>query len=73
MPTYTFKRISTEEVWTEFMSMSDREELLKDPDIEQVIAAPSIISGVTKKPDDGFNDVLKRIKSHHHRSVVRTF
>lgn len=73
MPTYSFRNRTTEEVWTEFMSMSDRAELLKDPNIEQVIAAPAIISGVTKKPADGFNDVLKRIKSHHHRSVVKTF
>lgn len=33
----------------------------------------AIVSGVTKKPDGGFRDVLKRIKSANHRSNIETF
>lgn len=56
------------------MSISDRDELVKNPDIEQVVCAPRIsYSGVSKKPDSGFRDVLKRIKKANIRSNINTF
>lgn len=73
MPTYTFRRLSTGEEWTDFLSISSRDELVKDPDIEQVPVAPAIISGVAVKPDNGFRDVLKKVKSSHWGSNINTF
>lgn len=64
MPTYTFRDKTTGEEWDEFLSLSGREERLKDPNIEQVPVAPAFvsgISGVTHKNDSGFNDMMSRI------------
>lgn len=64
MPLYEFRRISTGETWEEMASFSKREEILQDPDIEQVIAAPNLVSGVSirNKTDHGWRDVLKKVK-----------
>lgn len=64
MPTYTFRNKATGEEWDEFLSFSAREDLLEDPNIEQVPTAPAFISGlagVTHKNDSGFNDMMTRI------------
>lgn len=64
MPIYQFRNKSTGEEWEEFLSFSGRELKLEDPEIEQVITAPAIISGiagVTHKNDSGFNDMMSRI------------
>lgn len=64
MPIYEFRNKVTGEEWEEFLSFSGREEKLLDPDIEQVITAPAIISGiagVTHKNDSGFTDMMSRI------------
>ncbi len=64
MPIYQFRNKITGEEWEEFLSFSGREEKLKDPEIEQVVTAPAIISGiagVTHKNDSGFGDMMSRI------------
>lgn len=65
MPTYEFYNKVTEEQWEEMMSISAREQFLKDnPDVVQVITAPAFISGisgVTHKNDSGFGDMMSRI------------
>lgn len=65
MPIYEFRDKDTGETWEKFLSMSAREEYLaENPNIEQVISAPALISGisgVTHKTDSGFNDLLNRI------------
>mgnify|MGYP007073092439 FL=1 len=64
MPIYEFRDKTTGEECEEFLSFSGREEKLKDSNIEQVITAPAIISGiagVTHKNDSGFNDMMSRI------------
>lgn len=73
MPTYNFRRISTGEEWSEFLTIAARDELVLDPDIVQCPAAPAIVSGVKRKPDDGFRDVLKKVKSSHWKSTINTF
>lgn len=74
MPSYTFKNKTTGEVWDETLTMSEREERLKDPNIEQLITGINIsYAGGTKKPDSGFRDVLKKIKSNNIRSNINTF
>ena len=70
MPNYNFKNAITGEEFTEFMSMKDKDNLLEqNKDIVQMLSGPpgfgdSIKMGL-KKPDDGFRDILRRVKSHH--------
>jgi hypothetical protein len=64
MPLYHFKNIATGEDWETFISISAMEDLVQDPNIEQIIYAPAFISGVggvTHKVDSGFNDMLSRV------------
>lgn len=76
MPLYTFRDKTTGEEWDELLSFSGREELLKDPNIEQVITAPAIISGisgVTHKTDSGFKDMMSRIaEANPHSPMAQT-
>ena len=66
MPTYRFKDKDTGQEFEEFMSISLREDYLKqNPNLEQMIAGiPSIADpvtiGVTKR-DSGFREVLQKI------------
>jgi len=77
MPTYAFRNTETGDEWTEFMSNSEREEYLaKSPHIIQLITSINIVAGVAagrNKPDAGFRDVLKEIKSKHRGSTVNTW
>ena len=75
MPTYTFKNIKTGKIWEETISISARDEMVKNPEIEQIIdTAPSMsYKGTRTKPDQNFRDVLKKIKSKHRGSNINTF
>ena len=42
MPLYSFKNKKTRKVWDEILSFEEREELLKDKNIEQVLTAPML-------------------------------
>nr|BAR34471.1 hypothetical protein [uncultured Mediterranean phage uvMED] len=42
MPLYSFKNKKTRKVWDEILSFKEREELLKDKNIEQVLTAPML-------------------------------
>lgn len=73
MPLYDFMRISTGETWEELMSISNRDELLKDSDIIQIPAAPRIVSGVvgiSMRTDDGFKEVLSKVAEAHPASAL---
>lgn len=79
MPTYLFRNTKTDEQWEEFMGISECEKYLEDnPFVERLVnGAPMICDptrvGVRSKPDDGFRDVLRNIKSKHRRSNINTF
>lgn len=78
MPTYSFSNKNSSEIFDMFLSITEREDYLKNnPHIEQLISAPAIVSGISKKPDAGFRDILKNIKKKHSqgltRSTVNTF
>jgi hypothetical protein len=61
MPTYVFKNKETDEIIEKFMSMSQREEFLKEnPNMESVIGAPALVRDTPKLPG-GFRDVLQKI------------
>ena len=72
MPVYIFKNNKTNEVYEKFLSMSEREEYLKDnPDINQVPTAPNIVAGVGGiRKDAGFNEVLSKVSEAHPTSAL---
>lgn len=78
MPNYTFRNKRSKKEFTRFMSVSDREEYLKDnPNMEQILT--SAIATVDahrlgrKKPDDSFREILKEIKKKNPGSNINTF
>ena len=66
MPTYTFLNTETEEVIEKFMSMSSREEFLKD---NPAISCDAVGLGF-RKNDAGFNDLMDRIGKANPGSAV---
>jgi hypothetical protein len=72
IPTYNFRK-EDGTVYTEFMSFSAVEQYCLDNGVEQVLSAPMIVTGVNQKPDNGFRDVLKRIKKANINSTIDTF
>lgn len=79
MPTYTFLNTENGETWTEFMTVQDRDDFLKEcPYVEQQICAPAIVSGINtfghkRKPDNAFRDKLNSIKKAHPNSKINTY
>lgn len=67
MPLYSFVDKDTGEEFTELMSSSEREDFLREnPNMQQILAALNIVSGVGGiRTDGGFQDNLQRIASHH--------
>ncbi len=76
MPTYTFRNQETEEEFTTVMTISEREEFLKNnPHIKQCLATPAFADSArigVRKIDRGFNDVLQKTKSAHLHSTINT-
>ncbi len=76
MPTYTFTNTETQEVFTEIMSISDRDKFLENnPHIKQNLATPGFADPVrlgVRKIDRSFNDVLLKAKNAHLHSTVNT-
>jgi hypothetical protein len=77
MPTYLFVNHQTGKEWTDFMSISARDEFLAaNPHVEQLVyGAPRIVSMVGTKPkiDDAFRDKLKEIKKRNPRNTINTY
>ena len=71
MPLYTFMNKDTNEVFTEMMSISQREEYLsQNPNITQQIVKVNMISGSGLKNDGGWNENLSRIAEAHPNSAL---
>lgn len=79
MPTYTFINNKTQEEFSLFMSMSEKDTYLIDnPDVTQTLLAANPVCdptrvGISSKPDDGFRDVLRNMKKKHLHSTINTF
>ncbi len=74
MPFYTFRSRVTEEEQTLEMTMAEREQFIVDnPDLEQIIAKSTFLynTGVLKH-DNGWTDMLGRIKSANRGSTIDT-
>ena len=73
MPTYVFKDRLTGEQFEKFLSISEKEQFLKDnPDYKSVLTAPNIISGarVGTGKLGGFKEVLQKVGEDHPGSAV---
>ena len=71
MPLYTFMNKDTDEVFTEMMSISQREEYLsQNPNITQQIVKVNMISGTGIKNDNGWKENLSRIAEAHPNSTL---
>ena len=80
MPTYTFRDTETLEEFDKVLSMSEREPYLKEnPNLQQIHRKTAQLidsrntSACNNKPDAGFRDVLKTIKSHHKINNINDF
>lgn len=74
MPTYGFLNNDTGEEFTEFMSISGLDLYLENnPHLTQTVnGAPMIIGGVNQKPDQGFRDILRKIKKDANKGIKRS-
>lgn len=72
MPLYQFKDPDTQEIIEKFMSLSSREEFLKEnPRLQPVISAPAIVAGVGGfRNDDGWKETLNKIATAHPASAL---
>jgi len=72
MPTYDFRNTKTGEIFEEMMTISAKEQYLKDnPHIQQLVSGINIVSGVSGKSfrqDGGWKDNLSRIAEAHPQS-----
>ena len=71
MPTYDFINTKTGKKFTEFMSISEKEDYLKNnKHIKQGIGKINIVSGTGIKTASGWKDMLSRIGDAHPGSKV---
>jgi hypothetical protein len=74
MPTYTFENIKTGKIVEKTMSMSERDNFVNNNNnFRQVFTSLNIVggvSGLTHKPDSGWNDTLQKIAEKHPNSPL---
>jgi len=75
MPTYLFKNTKTGETKTEQMKIAEMQELVANSDWEVDITKsfPAMTSDgglALRRPDEGFKDLLGRIKKDHRGSKI---
>ena len=72
MPKYAFRNTKTGEIFDEMMTISAKEQYLKDnPHIQQMVSGINIVSGVagtSYRQDSGWKDNLSRIAEAHPQS-----
>lgn len=70
MPTYSFKNTTTNECWSDTMSIASKEQYLKDNPhiVQEITTAPALGDSVRlgiRRIDNDFRDVLRNIKKAH--------
>lgn len=77
MPLYDFRNKDTGEVFEKFMSISAKEEYLKEnPNIESMLGMNMLVDPVRlgiRRPDQGFKEVLQRIDEKTAGSQLKKF
>jgi len=74
MPTYDFRNKDTGEVIEKYMSISDRTQyLLDNPNMEGYISSVNLVHepGSRLKVDDGFREVISKIKSTYKINSIK--
>lgn len=77
MPSYNFRNQETKEEFTEFMTMSSKDEFLaNNPHIEQIpsiirLADPAHVGRV--HPPDSFKEVLRKIQKNNYGAKLNTW
>lgn len=76
MPTYTFRHKETGEEQTHILSLAQREKFLEENtdyiQVPPVVAFGDSVRLGIRRIDDGFNDVLKKVKSNHYKNTIET-
>jgi len=76
MPLYEFIDTQTDEKFDKFMSISSREDYLKEnPHIQPVLSAPPLVDPVSvgvRRTDQGFKEVLQRIDKLTPGSILKS-
>ena len=76
MPTYRFKNNDTNEEFESFMSISSREVYLKDnPHLSTMPVLTNIVyeTGTNLKVDDGFREVMSKIKDTYKVNNIKSY
>jgi hypothetical protein len=77
MPNYSFKDTNTNEEFIVTLKISELDEYKsKNPHLEQLIRSITIADPTRlglKRPENGFRDVLKKVKDSHYKSNVNTW
>jgi len=72
MPSYTLKDTKTNDTWDVVCSWDELQKILDElPDVIQVLSTPKIVSqagSTLSKTDDGWKEVLNKVKSGSGRS-----
>lgn len=78
MPVYSMRNNETLEEFEVTLKYSELEHYLNEnPNIQQIFkrfpgTGDPVRLGV-RKPDDGFRDALRHVKSHHRKNNINTF
>lgn len=69
MPTYSFKNLTTHEVFDKLMKYSDKQPFLQDnPNLTEVFTgAPALGDTIRmgmRKPDEGFREILAKVNEN---------
>lgn len=76
MPTYTFRNRDTGEEFDKFMSISAREDFIREnPHLDTVINSVNIVheTGTNLKVSDGFREVLSKIKDTYKVNRIKDY
>ncbi len=76
MPTYTLKDTKTNSTWDVICSWDELQTTLNEmPDLVHVIGMPKIVHerGTNMKVDDGFREVISKVKEKHRVNNIKDY
>ena len=76
MPTYTLKDTKTNSTWDVMCSWDELQETLNAmPELVHVLGMPKIVHerGTNLKVDDGFREVISKVKENHRVNNIKDY